>query len=629
MASTDTRSGFRLPWSSDRSHDEGSDELATEPTQDAEANGAQPDDSELPETDLRARLSIGDSEPRSDNDPRPPELGADSGPSAEEPPLMVDINPAPSAPAATPRKPSKLMADLSAAIRATAETAREQALSQTDTTARQVVETIREQSTEGATDLRRQSDEDIAGIRDWSKAEIARIREETDRKITTRKATLEDELSEHAASVDRQVGDVHAEVAQFQANMDAYLERLRSEDDPARLATLAESMPDSPTFEAWIGRSEEQDEASPEVEATNDAEAETEAGDDADPTAETAIEPAEATTELEAEAVTGSVETAGEAVDGEPVDGEPVDGDVAVGDAAAEPGADEDGSAAADEPVGVIEVDPGTGDAEASEAMASAEPDAVDPGVAGDADPEPAESSGSAWGSAWGDAAGDWTTPTPPKAEDDPSDDGADGTPRWAAGELPDGFPTASETGEPVDRGAIMAALEAAAEAVVAAESAADSADQAEVAAGVAETAAELFRGHPDADETGEAMSALDARVEAGGFDAESFTGRLASLLPGHGGGADGEPQTSQVIVSGLVSVASIASFKRHLGRIAGVQSVTVASGPEGEFVFNVNHRPDVMFRDVIPTMQGFAARVTGSEDGVVHVTARDPEAEA
>ena len=81
-------------------------------------------------------------------------------------------------------------------------------------------------------------------------------------------------------------------------------------------------------------------------------------------------------------------------------------------------------------------------------------------------------------------------------------------------------------------------------------------------------------------------------------------------------------------MVTGLVSVASIASFKRHLGRLAGVLTVGVASGPSGEFVFNVTHRPDVSFKDVIPSMPGFAARVTGTGDGVVSVTARDPEAE-
>ena len=177
-----------------------------------------------------------------------------------------------------------------------------------------------------------------------------------------------------------------------------------------------------------------------------------------------------------------------------------------------------------------------------------------------------------------------------------------------------------------------MAALEAAAEAVVAAEAAADSADQAEAAADVAETAAELVVGRNSAEDgtlDPEAQAALDARVDAGGFE-ESYTDRLAHLLPGTDeAGADGEPRTTQIVVSGLVSVASIASFKRHLGRLSGVTGVAVASGPEGEFVFNVTHRPDVSFRDSIPTMPGFAARVTGTRDGVVAVAARDPESES
>jgi hypothetical protein len=76
------------------------------------------------------------------------------------------------------------------------------------------------------------------------------------------------------------------------------------------------------------------------------------------------------------------------------------------------------------------------------------------------------------------------------------------------------------------------------------------------------------------------------------------------------------------------VSVASIASFKRHLGRMAGVASVGVTSGPEGEFIFAVTHGPDLVLRDAVPAMPGFQARVTGGDDSTVQVTARDPESE-
>jgi hypothetical protein len=574
MASTDTRSGFRLPWSSDRSHDDASQEPGVEATREPVPSESQSSDVAWPETDLHARLGIKGGEPR------PPEPVSPDSPNDEEP-SMVDQQSAPSSPAAPPRKPSKLMADLSAAIRSTAEAARDQALGQVDAEARQVVQTIREASTQGATELRQQSDEDIAGIRDWSKAEIARIREETDQKITNRKAALEDELADHAASVDHRVEDVEGEVTRYQADMDAYLESLRNEDDPARLATLAESMPDSPSFEAWLPREDDE-----------------EAGDEPAGEAQPVDDEAEATTiepDAEAEAV-------------EPDAGVVTD---AQGEVVAETGTEfeTEGTAVA-EAVAVTD--------EVPEAVADEPPEAV----ADEPTNQPSPS-----GIAWGDTAGDWTTR---KAADGAGDD--QDVPRWATSETPEGFPTSDESGDPVDRGAIMAALEAAAEAVVAAESAADSADQAEAAADVAETAAELVRGrgHGDDDTLDpEAQAALDARVDAGGFETETFTGRLASLLPGHAGGpADGEPQTTQVIVAGLVSVASIASFKRHLGRVAGVTGVAVASGPDGEFVFNVTNTPNVAFRDVLPTMPGFAARVTSVGDGIVRVTARDPETE-
>jgi len=69
------------------------------------------------------------------------------------------------APAAAPRRPSKLVADLSAAIRSTAEAARDQVLAQLDTEAKQVVDAIREQASEGTTVLRQRSERDIATIR--------------------------------------------------------------------------------------------------------------------------------------------------------------------------------------------------------------------------------------------------------------------------------------------------------------------------------------------------------------------------------------------------------------------------------------------------------------------------------
>jgi hypothetical protein len=465
---------------------------------------------------------------------------------------------APAAAAAAPRKSSRMMVDLSAAIRATADTAQAQTLEQVHSESAQVVDAIRSSSTDGVTTLKQQSEDDIAAIREWSKAEIARIKDETDARITTRKATLEDELAGHAAAVDRRVDEVRAEVVRFEAAMTAYREGLDREDDPARLATMAEELPELPSFAAWA------DLGTLDISlAPDEAEADK-------PEAEAVAEVAGADVEtLDANAI---AERIGET-------SAPVEDWYAPA---------EDGS----------------------------QPD----------EPSGADDSGT---DAWGDS-----PELQPAGAGDATDDAGDDVPRWAAGDVPDGFPTGEgeEAGDPVDRGAIMAALEAAAEAVVAAEAAADSAETAEAAADVAETAAELLVGRQadELDYDPEAAAAMAARVDAGGYETETFSERLASLMPGHGEGEAGdEPRTTQVVVSGLVSVASIASFKRHLGRLPGVQAVAVASGPEGEFVFNVTHRADLSFRDVIPTMPGFGARVTGSGDGTLQVAARDPETEA
>ncbi len=115
-------------------------------------------------------------------------------------------------------------------------------------------------------------------------------------------------------------------------------------------------------------------------------------------------------------------------------------------------------------------------------------------------------------------------------------------------------------------------------------------------------------------------------------IDEENLMARLAGLVPAPSAGAAADavkaaPAVStQVVVTGLVSVASIASFKRHLSREAGVRHVGVSSGPDGEFLFTVQHDGEVSLRDLIPALPGFQARVTGGSDGIVTASAHDPE---
>ncbi|HEY8168034.1 MAG TPA: hypothetical protein VIF84_04910 [Candidatus Limnocylindrales bacterium] len=123
-----------------------------------------------------------------------------------------------------------------------------------------------------------------------------------------------------------------------------------------------------------------------------------------------------------------------------------------------------------------------------------------------------------------------------------------------------------------------------------------------------------------EADADGSDDAGIDALSEA------TIAARLGDASS-NGASAPAESTTSVVVV-GLVSVASVASFKRTLGKVAGVRSVGVSSGPEGEFVFKTVHDPETVLKDVIPSLPGFGARVVASGEGVVNVSARDPEAE-
>jgi len=127
-----------------------------------------------------------------------------------------------------------------------------------------------------------------------------------------------------------------------------------------------------------------------------------------------------------------------------------------------------------------------------------------------------------------------------------------------------------------------------------------------------------------------EAMPATVAASGGDGSEPEVEVDVNARLA---GGGRSNAKQQqngecTQVMVVGLVSVASIAAFKRQLSKLPGVRSVGVSSGPDGEFVFTANHTADTFLAQLVPELPGFQARVMNQRDGVMTVSAHDPETE-
>ena len=146
------------------------------------------------------------------------------------------------------RRATKFMAELSRAMQVAAENARSETMARFEVEAKGVVEEIHAKATDEAADLRRMADDDVAAIREWSKTEIARIREETETRIGARKSGLDAEVEQHGAIIEARIERVAAVVASFEGQMEAFFERLNAEEDPTRIATMAETMPDPPSL---------------------------------------------------------------------------------------------------------------------------------------------------------------------------------------------------------------------------------------------------------------------------------------------------------------------------------------------------------------------------------------------
>jgi hypothetical protein len=330
------------------------------------------------------------------------------------------LKPVADAPNQPVRKANKFLADLSRAMQAAAESARAETMTRFDAEAKSVVDEIRAGATDEVAELRRKADDDVAAIRDWSKAEIARVREEAEGRIAARKRSLDGEVETHAGTVDARVERVTAVVAAFEAQMAAFFEHLNAEEDPTRIATMAEAMPDAPSL---------------------------------------------------------------------------------------------------------------------SEIAASIEP-------------APASSP--------------WQPPAPTTFET-PTTDSAE-----------------SGSGTDMD----FAAAEA------------------EAASYTGDLETEEL---PDAD-PGETETPLNGGLPT----LEEDRIHLADVA------------SSRVIVSGLVSVANIANFKRSLGRTPGVSSIAVSSGPDGDFIFTVGHTLGTQLSHSVRELSGFDIEITGESDDAINVAAKD-----
>lgn len=501
MSQTDTKPGFRLPWTATSAD-------AQAPTADVTGESSAVDAEASMTTESEATVEAGAQDPQVSTE-------------EQQTPDMIDTTAVNSA-----RRPTKFMADLSKAMQTAAEASRDETMTRFSADAKSAVEDIRAKSAEEAAGLRRRADDDVAAVREWSKAEIARIREDTDTRIAARKQALDGEMDEFAAVIEARVQKVDATVAEYESEMAEFFERLLAEQDPTRIATMAQAMPDPPDLSSIAT-------AVIEVPARVAPE----------PQAEAEAETAEApSAEAEATGWSGTGETSTDA------------------------GA---------------EFAPADGEAASVEATAD-------------------------------------TVETAEPAEATATDESAN----VAEGEIAHG--EATETTIASGDGETDTAST-------------DVVETAEVE-GAPEATTEMVATYDEHSAPDFAAAEAEAAAMSGGLDADDglsmlAAARLESLAEMPLSEPDGDRQagdriTTRVIVRGLVSVASIATFKRSLGRVAGVSAIGVASGPDGEFVFTVSHESGLNLGECITGLPGFDARVGAETPDGLEVSAHDPDAD-
>ncbi len=146
--------------------------------------------------------------------------------------------------------PTRFLADLTQAMRSTAEAARLSTIEQCRLDAQAYAEQVNARTKEESEQFRKSADADVATIREQSKARMELIRQETERRISRRRELLDRDLEEFNAAIGVEVESVQHRVEAFQSEVAEFFERLlQGGADPTVFATMASQIPDPPSFD--------------------------------------------------------------------------------------------------------------------------------------------------------------------------------------------------------------------------------------------------------------------------------------------------------------------------------------------------------------------------------------------
>lgn len=148
----------------------------------------------------------------------------------------------------TGRRQVQFLANLTQAMRSTAEAARQTTLDTCRNEAEAYIARLRSGTGDGTAGVRREAEADIALIRDQSKGQLEKLRAETERQVIARRDSLVSDLAGLNAALEQQVSRVDARVEAYEAQVAQFFGRLLEGADAADFARMASEMPEIPRF---------------------------------------------------------------------------------------------------------------------------------------------------------------------------------------------------------------------------------------------------------------------------------------------------------------------------------------------------------------------------------------------
>ncbi|MEO8229067.1 MAG: hypothetical protein ABI628_04810 [Chloroflexota bacterium] len=146
----------------------------------------------------------------------------------------------------------EFLAELVQSMQAAMSSAHQQVVEEMDLRRTAQIDARRELAARADGRSREHAEQEFATIDQWVETETRRIRLEGDARLTARRAELDSSIAASQAEVERFVEEVDTAIANHRATIDAFLDRIAAERDPATIARLVDRLPPPPSLNKLV-----------------------------------------------------------------------------------------------------------------------------------------------------------------------------------------------------------------------------------------------------------------------------------------------------------------------------------------------------------------------------------------